>query len=367
MEAIAIVPGKGSAHLIEVEEPSLKSDNDVKIEVLEVGICGTDREQVSGGRADPPAGASELIIGHEMIGRVVAIGKNVSRVKIGDYALFMVRRPCGHCLPCSNNRSDLCSSGDYTERGIKGIHGYQSQFVVDREEYVIPVPKEISDIGVLAEPMSVVIKAVEESLLLQSARFSNINAHNWLSGKKALVAGLGPVGLLAAFILGLNGARIYGLDILEESSLRASILKEIGGTYINGLEVKTDRIDNRYGEMDFIIEATGISKLEFELIDALGPNGIYVLIGIPAVERLITIAGGELIQQMVLKNQIMFGTVNAGINHYFQAIEALIKIKTNYNKQISKIITKRVNYRSFKEVLEIHSPEEIKAIVEWSN
>lgn len=365
MKAIAITPGKGNARIIEMNEPKIKSDNDVIIEVHEVGICGTDREEASGGRADPPSGENELVIGHEMIGRVVATGKNVTRVKKNDYAMFMVRRPCGNCLFCSNNRSDLCRTGDYTERGIKGIHGFQSEYVMDKDEYVIPVTNSISDIGVLTEPMSVVVKAIEESLLLQSSRFSNITPHNWLSGKKTLIAGLGSIGLLTAFILKMQGAEIFGLDIVDKSSIRPSIFGEIGGEYINGREVNTINIDSRYGEMDFIVEATGIAKLGFELMDALAPNGIYVLLGIPEGERPVTILGGELLQQMVLKNQIMLGSVNAGNKHYFQAVEELVKIKNKYNGLISKIITERVNYQNFKKVLESQAPDEIKAVIEW--
>lgn len=365
MKAIAITPGKGYPCLIDVDEPAIKDDHDVKIQVSEVGICGTDREEASGGRADAPAGENFLVIGHEMIGRVVDTGKSVTRVKKNDYALFMVRRPCGHCLFCSNNRSDLCSTGDYTERGIKGIHGFLTEFVVDREDYVIPVPENISDIGVLTEPMSVVVKAIEESLLLQSSRLSNITAHNWLSGKKALVAGLGSIGLLTAFVLKMQGAAIYGLDIVDESSIRPSLFREIGGEYINGMEVEAINIDSRYGEMDFVVEATGIAKLGFELLDSPGPNGIYVVLGLPAGERPVTILGAELLQQMVLKNQIMLGSVNAGTKHYFQAVDELVNIKSKYEGLISKIITERVSYQNFKEVLESQSPDEIKAVIEW--
>jgi threonine dehydrogenase-like Zn-dependent dehydrogenase len=365
MKAIAITPGKGNAHIMDIVEPVIKSEHDVKIEVLEVGICGTDREEASGGRADPPEGQNELVIGHEMVGRVVETGKAVTRVKKDDYALFMVRRPCGHCLFCTNGRSDMCLSGDYKERGIKGLQGFQSEYAVDLEDYVIPVPAEISDIAVLTEPMSVVVKAIEESLHLQSARFSGIYSHDWLNGKKVLIAGLGSVGLLAAFVVKLRGAEIYGLDIVDESSIRPSILKEIGGTYINGKGMGTEVIDTKYGEMDFIVEATGIAKLELDLIDALGINGIYVLIGIPFGDRPVTVSGAELMKQMVLKNQILLGSVNAGHNHYLQAVDELVKIKKSFGRTISRMITERVPYERFNEVLALHSPDEIKTIVEW--
>jgi threonine dehydrogenase-like Zn-dependent dehydrogenase len=367
MKAIAITPGKGNADLIDIDEPQIKSDHEVKIEVLEVGICGTDREESSGGRADAPAGEDRLIIGHEMLGRVFETGSAVTRVKKDDLALFMVRRPCGHCYFCNNKRSDLCSSGDYKERGIKGIHGYQAEYVVDKEEFVIPVPQFIRDIGVLTEPMSVVVKAIEETLSIQTGRFPGIDSKKWLKGKKVLIAGMGPIGLLAAFILKLRGAEIYGLDIVDESSARPTVLKELGGKYINGSKISTDKIDDYHGKMDFVFEATGIAKLEFQLMDVVGINGVYVLTGIPSSERPVCILGGELMQRMVLLNQIMLGSVNASVNHYIQAVDELANIKKAFPQAINKIITEKTLYTRFNEVLSMHSSEEIKTVVVWKD
>lgn len=365
MKAIAIKPGKGEAHLLDVEEPSIMNSDDVKIEVIEVGICGTDREEAEGGRADAPSGDRDLIIGHEMFGRVVDTGKSVRSVKKGDYGVFMVRRPCGHCYFCKNERSDLCSTGEYTERGIKENHGFQAEYVVDSEKYLIPVPAEISDIGVLTEPMSVVVKAIDEALLIQTSRFPGIDRHEWIKGKRALVAGLGPIGLLAAFVLKLRGAEIWGLDIVDESTARPSILKQIGGKYINGKQTRTDKIDDNYGNMDFIFEATGIAELGFQLMDALGINGIYVLTGIPSGERPVCILGADLMQKMVLNNQIMLGSVNAGRNHYLQAVQELVNVKKKFGSIINSLITERAGYSNFRNVLDLHSPDEIKAVVEW--
>jgi threonine dehydrogenase-like Zn-dependent dehydrogenase len=295
----------------------------------------------------------------------VETGKAVTRVKKDDLAVFMVRRPCGHCYFCNHKRSDLCSTGDYTERGIKGRHGYQAEYVVDKEEFVIPVPDFIRDIGVLTEPMSVVVKAIEETLSIQTKRFPGIDSKEWLKGKKVLIAGLGPIGLLAAFIFKLRGADIYGLDIVDESSARPSVLKEIGGRYINGKQISTDKIDEAHGKMDFVFEATGIAKLEFQLMDTVGINGVYVLTGIPSTERPVCILGGELMQRMVLLNQIMLGSVNASIDHYLQAVDELGKIKKAFPATIKKIITEKTAYTSFKDVLSLHSPDEIKAVVVW--
>ncbi|MCU7495465.1 MAG: glucose 1-dehydrogenase [Ignavibacteria bacterium] len=368
MKAIAITPGKGNPEIIELPEPKITNPNQVKLQVLNVGICGTDREEVSGGRAEAASGHEKLVIGHEMLGRVVETGTSVASVKEGDYALFMVRRPCGKCYPCGHMRSDMCYTGEYTERGIKGRDGYQAEFVVDEEEFIVNVPDEIRHIGVLTEPMSVVEKAIDESLNLQAARLpeADFSSNGWLKDRFALVAGLGPIGLLASAILLLRGAEVYGLDIVDENSHRPSLLKELGGKYIDGRKLETAKIDEKYHPMDIIVEATGIAKLEFELINVLAINGIYVLTGIPGGERPVSILGSEMMRRMVLMNQVVLGSVNASIRHYRMAIDDLTEANLKWPDAMSQLITHKVKYTNFESLLGKHSPDEIKAVIVWN-
>src|SRR5512135_910846 len=155
MKAIAITTGTTNLRLVDRPAPSITAADEVKTRVLRVGVCGTDREEASGGRADPPEGGSELVIGHEMIGQVVETGGSVTRVKAGDYCVFTVRRGCGRCPACIMDRADMCSTGDYRERGIKGLDGYETEFVVDREIHAVHVPNELETVGVLTEPLSI--------------------------------------------------------------------------------------------------------------------------------------------------------------------------------------------------------------------
>jgi threonine dehydrogenase-like Zn-dependent dehydrogenase len=367
MKALSITPGRGDVRIIDVDEPQIQFPDDIKLKVLQVGICGTDREEVEGGRADAPDNENHLIIGHEMFGIVADIGKDVSKVKIGDYALFIVRRGCGKCYPCLNGRSDMCYTGQYKERGIKGLHGYQAEFVLDSERYVVKVPKDIASIGVLTEPMSVIEKAIDDSLIIQEARIPGVKASNWLNGKKALVAGLGPVGLLSAIALRLKNAEVYGLDIVDENSKRPSLLKEIGGKYLNGRKIKTTDIDEKFGDMDFVLEAAGITNLEFQLLDTVGINGIYVLTGIPGGNRPLNILGDELIRKMVLMNHVWLGSVNASIKHYEMAISDLKKAKLKWSNTIESIITNKFHFNDFSKALKVDSSESIKTVIEWDS
>lgn len=367
MKAIAIVPGTTEVSLVDVDEPQIAAPDEVKIKMLQVGICGTDREEAAGGRADAPPGKKQLIIGHEMFGQVVEVGSAVAKVKAGDYGVFMVRRGCGKCKACMNGRSDMCYTGAYTERGIKEADGYQAQYVVDKEQYLVQVPADMKEVGVLTEPMSVAAKAIDEAAILQSARLSGFGQNaNWYEGKRALIAGIGPIGLMAAFALRLRGAEVYGMDIVDENTLRPQILQQIGGNYIDGRKVNVMDIDETCGEMDFVFEATGIAQLEFQLIDTMGNNAVYVATGIPGGDRPLTIQGASLMQQLVLKNQVLLGSVNASLHHYQMAVDDLGASLKQWPDAIKAVITDKIPYQSFDAALHNHSANEIKVTVQWA-
>lgn len=367
MKALAIVPGTTNLKLVDRDEPSIKESDQVKLTVLQVGICGTDREEVAGGRAKPPEKHQELVIGHEMFGEVKQVGDKVTRVKPGDYAVFTVRRGCGHCLPCSMNRSDMCLTGDYHERGIWGLDGYQTESVVDREQYIVKVPAELINLGVLCEPLSVVEKAINEVIQLQSNRLPEAGATpDWLYGRRCLVAGLGPIGLLASLALILRGALVYGLDIVDSNSTRPQWLETIGGKYIDGRSVSANQVDDLIGPMDLILESTGVAALEFNILDALGPNGVYVITGIPGGDRPLEIPGAELIRQLVLNNQAMIGSVNAARDHFQMAVDDLLIAHMRWRGHLDKLITHRYSYQEYSSAFTQHASDEIKAVIEWS-
>jgi len=367
MKAISVKPGTKSIQLVEREEPKLAADDEIKLQVLSVGICGTDREEAAGGRCAAPDGREELIIGHEMIGQVIETGTAVTKVKIGDYAVFSVRRGCEKCSACQMNRSDMCYTGEYRERGIWKLDGYQTDFVVDREQYVVRVPEEVAAVGVLTEPLSVAEKAIDESLRVQASRLPDITSPgDWLRSRRCLVAGLGPIGLLAALALRLRDAEVYGIDIVDENSVRPRWLAKIGGNYIDGRLVPADQIDTHVGPMDLIFDATGVAELEFNLLDALAINGIYALTGIPAGVRPLSIPGTELIRQLVLENQVMLGSVNASPEHYRMAVEDIVKAQLRWGDHLAGLITHRHGSADFAACLEHHGEDEIKVVVEWA-
>ena len=367
MKAIAIVPGTAGSRLVERPEPSITTQDEVKVRMVRVGICGTDREEVSGGRAQAPDGETELVIGHEMLGQVVSVGSSVTRVMPGDYAVFTVRRGCGECACCVMNRADMCQTGKYRERGIRGLDGYQTEYAVDQEQYVVRVPTELEPVGVLMEPLSVVEKAIDEALRVQIVRCPDAaTTPDWFHGRRCLVAGLGPVGLLAAMVLRLRGGAVYGLDVVDSNTARPKWLGGIGGNYIDGREVPADQVEKKIGSMDFILDASGIAELEFNLLDALALNGIYVLTGIPGGDRPLQIPGAELIRQLVLEKQVKLGSVNAARGHFQMAADDLAQAHLRWGAQIASLITHRYSWSQLAGLMDQHQPDAIKEVIEWA-
>lgn len=367
MKAIAIIPGTAGSRIVDRPEPAITAQDEVKVKVIRVGICGTDRTEVSGGRADAPDGQKELVIGHEMFGQVVGLGSSVTRVKVGDFAVFTVRRGCAQCPPCLMGRADMCQTGKYKERGIHGLDGYQTQFVVDKEQYIVSVPAELEPVGVLMEPLSIVEKAIDEAIRLQIVRSPEAAiTPSWIVGTRCLVAGLGPVGLLACMVLRLRGADVYGLDVVDATTSRPKWLNVIGGHYMDGRQVPADQVEKKVGAMDLIVDATGIAALEFNLLDALGRNGVYVITGIPGGDHPVQIQGAELVRQLVLDNQMMLGSVNAARGHFQMGADDLFQAHLRWGAHIAALITNRYSFGQFAESVNHHSPETIKQVIEWA-
>ena len=208
----------------------------MKLRVLEVGICGTDKEICAFEYGTPPEGSEYLVIGHESLGEVVEVGAAVKRVKPGDLVVPMVRRPCPHqeCLACREGRQDFCYTGDFTERGIKQQHGFMTEYVVDDERYMNVVPRELRDVAVLVEPLTIAEKGLTQLWQVQQRL-------PWACpvepGKpaaychRAVVLGAGPVGLLGAMVLANNGFQTFVYSQETKPSAKSHVVESIGATY----------------------------------------------------------------------------------------------------------------------------------------
>ena len=134
MRAVAVFPDTRRIAVVDDQPaPAIAAPTEARVRLLDVGVCGTDREIARFEYGTPPPGASRLVLGHESLGEVVEVGSAVAGVQVGDLVVTMVRRPCPHdrCRPCRAGRQDFCVTGDFTERGIRGRDGFMTEQIVD--------------------------------------------------------------------------------------------------------------------------------------------------------------------------------------------------------------------------------------------
>ena len=336
MKAAAVYPDKKTLAVVaDFPEPKLESPTSVKLKILNVGVCGTDREIASFLYGVPPAGSEYLVIGHECVGEVIEVGPEVTGLKPGDVVIPMVRRPCSHpeCIACRAGRPDFCYTGDYRERGIMKMHGFMTEIVVDDVRYMNPVPAAIRSVAVLVEPLTIAEKALIQVRQIQ-ARLP------WRS-RTAVVLGAGPVGLLGALTLRLHGFEVTVYSKDREPNASADIVKAIGGRYISALDRTVDQMAADVGAIDMVYEAAGSSQLAFNVLHVLGNNGILVLTGVPGDHGPIPFDTDTAMHNMVLKNQCVLGTVNAGKDAFEHAIADLTAFYAKWPNAVSGLITGR--------------------------
>ena len=232
MKAITVEPKKpGTARYEDFPEPDVH-EGSVLVEAVAVGVCGTDVEIVEGKYGWAPPGKTRLVLGHESLGRVIDPGPN-SSLKKGDLVVGIVRRPDPvPCPNCAVGEWDMCRNGQYTERGIKEIHGYMSERWRIEPEYAIKVDPSLGILGVLLEPTTVITKALEQVAIIGRRSF-------W-EPRTVLVTGAGPIGLLAALAAKLRGLEVHVLDRME-SGLKPDLVRALGATYHSG-SVQRDRL-----------------------------------------------------------------------------------------------------------------------------
>ena len=287
MKAVAVWPSSRKVGVVEQAAPTLDSDTSVRLRVLDVGVCGTDAEICRfdyGGT--PPAGEDHLVVGHEALGQVIELGSRVSRLRPGDLVAPMVRRPCSHpeCSACRAGHPDFCETGAYLERGIVGAHGFLAEQVVENERYLVPLAREIRDVGVLTEPLTIAEKGLRQFLEVRRRLpwLERATDDELMAGRHALVLGAGPVGLLGCMLLRLRGFSVTVYSRGPSGSHRAGLVEKLGAAYLSSSETTAAEaanlgvdlclcmsIEPGYSGQKFMPEALGRLERLRSLVDCL--------------------------------------------------------------------------------------------------
>jgi threonine dehydrogenase-like Zn-dependent dehydrogenase len=348
MQAITVVPGdQDSASLSQVEQPRAGAD-ELLVETVRLGVCGTDREIVDGIHGEPPPGREQLILGHELLGRVRE-APGGSGFETGDLVAGIVRRPDPEPCPCcARGEWDMCRNGRYTERGIKARDGYGAEVVTLEQDFAIPVDPALGELGVLTEPASVLAKAWEQ---IERIRSRACAVHD-----RALITGAGPIGLLGALMSVQRGIETHVLD-RAEGGIKPELVEALGATYHTG------SIEELCAEAlpDIIVECTGVATLVVEAMRFTAPGAIVCLTGV-APRRNLNVDIGEINNEIVLENDVVFGSVNANRRHFEQAASALENADPDW---LARLVTRRVSLERWSEALD-KGDDDIKVVVEFA-
>jgi len=345
VRAMTVVPGeKGTAGVKDVPEPD-KREGAVLVRGIALGICGTDREIADGAYGTPPPGETTLIIGHEGLGEVLEAPSG-SGFAPGDLVVGIVRRPDPTpCPACAAGEWDMCRTDGFGERGIVRLHGYGRQLWRVEPDFAVPILPRLGELGVLLEPASVLAKAWDQ--------VDQISRRGFFLRARALVTGAGPIGLMACLLGVQRGYEVHVFDLALTSPKR-DLVEALGAHYHAGDAASLDT------DVDVVIECTGLGSVGRSAAQRLASGGIMCLTGIMNLAPTFDTDATTMNRNMVLHNQVLFGTVNAGRRHWEQAAEALTVADPHW---LAALITRRVPLNSWTEALDRH-PEDIKVVVD---
>jgi threonine dehydrogenase-like Zn-dependent dehydrogenase len=345
MRAITVQPGeKGSARVEEVPEPP-PEEGPILVQGLALGVCGTDLEIAGGEYGTAPEGRERLVLGHESLGRVLEAPGGAG-VGEGDLVVGIVRRPDPvPCEACGAGEFDMCRNGRYSERGIKGLDGYGSERWRIEAEFAVRLDPALESVGMLLEPTTILAKAWEQ--------IDRIAARSTVSPRRALVTGAGPIGLLAGLVARQRGLEVGVLDRVTDGP-KPDLVRDLGATYHSG------SLEDACRGADVIVEATGVPQLVFDAMRHTAPVGIVCLTGVSPTGRSLTVDAGALNRELVLENDVVFGSVNANRRHYEAAAQALGRADRSW---LERLITRRVPLDRLPEALERRS-DDVKVVIE---
>lgn len=247
--------------VIEMDKPEIDEQNNVLIKMTAAGICGSDVHIYHGTNA---AATYPRVIGHEMVGQVVEVGDNVTKVKPGDRVIVDQVVNCGTCYACKINRGNVCA--DLKVRGVHIDGGYR-EYIAVPEKDVYFVPDSLTDVeAVMIEPATIAV---------QSCSRAELGAEDTL-----LIFGAGALGSSILKIARLHTSNIIVADIVDD---KLEAMKNLGAKYtINTLkEDLTEKVREYTGGygVTVSIDAACTSDSLGKLLEATGNAGRVITMG----------------------------------------------------------------------------------------
>jgi threonine dehydrogenase-like Zn-dependent dehydrogenase len=234
-----------------------------------------------------------------------------------------------------------------------------TDWVVEEEAYLVRVPRALADVAVLIEPLTVVTKAADQAHTI-------FNRLPYDPGpQRGLVLGAGPIGLLGAMVLVADGFEtlVYSRD--TEQSKQAELVRSLGAQYASSAAIPIQNLAEASGEFDVVLEAVGFAPLMIAATQMLRANGVLALTGVPSDAATAELSVGRALRDLVLRNEVVFGTVNAGRRDHLSAIQHLEQFMVLFPESVRQLITHRVPLEEAPQIL--MKKQGIKNVVEMSH
>jgi L-iditol 2-dehydrogenase len=258
----SVLVAKGQIRVEERPVP-VPARDEVLIRVAAVGVCGSDVHYYREGRIGEFVVDQPLVLGHEAAGRIVAVGADVPESRIGERVAIEPQRPCRVCAQCVAGRYNLCPAMRFY--ATPPVDGAFQEYVTIQAPFAHPVPDSVpDDVAALLEPLSVGIWASRKAGIVPGAR--------------VLIAGAGPIGVLAA-----QAAKAFGaaeVIVTDPVPDRRATARRLGATAT--LDPVTDSVADL--GVDAFIDCSGAAPAVRSGITAVRGAGRVVLVGLGAEE-----------------------------------------------------------------------------------
>lgn len=252
----SVLRGVDDLALEERPVPTPAAD-EVLVEVLSVGICGSDVHYYREGRIGPYVVDAPLVLGHEASGRIVAVGADVDPGRVGQRVAIEPQRPCRRCDFCRAGQYNLCPQMEFY--ATPPVDGALSEYVVIQDDFAYDVPDSISDhAAALMEPLSVGIAAAQKGGIKP--------------GDTVLIAGGGPIGVITAQV-----ARAFGaaeIVVTDIDPVRRELAARYGARAVDPAAESTVEL-----QAHVFIDASGATPAIVSGIRSTRSGGTVVLVG----------------------------------------------------------------------------------------
>ena len=262
--------GERDLRVEEIDPPADITPHQVRIAIGAGGICGSDLHYYNHGGFGAIRIKQPMTLGHEVAGRIIAIGSEVTNLNIGDLVAINPSRPCYQCQYCRKAQYNQCLDMQYYGSAMRFPHvqgAFCEELVVESQQCFALAEGISAAEGACAEPLAVGLHAV--------------NRAGNLVGKRVLVTGTGPIGALVVAAAKLHGAlEVVATDVVDEA---LAIARQIGADRTINVATQSDELEKLAvdkGYFDVVIEASGNPMAIQSAANVIKPRGRLVQLGL---------------------------------------------------------------------------------------